>query len=162
MNHRWDVFQAISRACSHFDVQLVLSFGEKGALKKYPIETLAKNTLAVDFAPQKSLLRRAKAVITHAGVNTPLEALCEGKPMVCIPIAYDQPQMAARLKYAGVAEVIPVKKLTERKLVQALQKVLASPEYTECVAVVKDKLLKAGGVERAADIIESAVRYGRL
>ena len=161
-NGCWDIFQTISKACSQFDVQLVLSFGKKGILSEYPVETLEKNTLAVNFAPQKTLLRRAVLTITHAGVNSPLEALCEGKPMVCIPIAQDQPQMAARMKRAGVAEVVSVKKLTEARLAKAIGKVLHSPCYTQRALFFKDKLHQTGGAARAADIIETTVRYGRL
>ena len=161
-NGRWDLFEMISHACAKFDVQLVLSFGEKGASARYPVKTLAKNTLAVDYAPQNSLISSSVLTITHAGLNTPLEALCAGKPMICIPITHDQPQVAARMQRAGVAEAIPVKKLTQERLITALHKILNTPSYTQRALELKDKLCKAGGVERAADIIETTVRYGEL
>ena len=41
--------------------------------------------------PQLDLIKRASAVITHAGLNTVLESLSEGVPLVCIPLGNDQP-----------------------------------------------------------------------
>ena len=57
--------------------------------------------MVVDFAPQLELLDKAAMLITHAGVNTVLEALCRGVPMVALPRNADQPGNAARIEYAG-------------------------------------------------------------
>jgi UDP:flavonoid glycosyltransferase YjiC (YdhE family) len=57
----------------------------------------------VPFAPQLELLRRAAITITHAGLNTALESLAQGVPMVAIPITNDQPGVASRLGVASRA-----------------------------------------------------------
>jgi zeaxanthin glucosyltransferase len=62
------------------------------------------NVIVVDQAPQIELLKRATLCITHAGLNTALESLAYGVPMVAIPIGYDQFGVAARIAYHGVGE----------------------------------------------------------
>jgi len=56
--------------------------------------------LVVEVAPPLELLPRAALTITHADLNTVLEALSCGGPMVAIPIANDQSGVAARLAWS--------------------------------------------------------------
>ena len=83
------------------------------------------------YAPQLELLKLAKIVITHGGPNTVFEALMEGKPMVAIPLAHDQPAVAARLARLGIAEVLPVMRLSAKRIRSAVTKVLNDPSYRD-------------------------------
>src|SRR3981189_1386468 len=47
--------------------------------------------------PHPHLFSRAAAVIPHAGLNTVLESLAEGVPLVAVPLGNDQPGVAARV-----------------------------------------------------------------
>src|SRR6266853_6737775 len=55
-----------------------------------------------------SLLKRAALCITHAGLNTSLESLAQGVPMVAIPVTNDQPGVAARIAYTKTGEFVEV------------------------------------------------------
>ena len=68
-------------ACEGIAVQLVISLGgaERSAAANLP-----GRPLVVSYAPQLELLEKATLVITHAGLNTVLEALSQGVPMVAI------------------------------------------------------------------------------
>ncbi|WLT39734.1 hypothetical protein NON20_10065 [Synechocystis sp. B12] len=68
---------------------------------------LPGNPLVVNYAPQLELLQRTALTITHAGLNTTLECLNNAVPMVAIPIANDQPGVAARIAWAGVGNLFP-------------------------------------------------------
>jgi zeaxanthin glucosyltransferase len=69
-----DVFRAIVAAvAAQRDVQLVLSVGDH--LEPKQIGPLPSNAVLVKSAPQLELLKRASLCITHAGLNTVLEAL---------------------------------------------------------------------------------------
>jgi UDP:flavonoid glycosyltransferase YjiC (YdhE family) len=70
-----------------------------------------------------------------------------------IPLAYDQPAIAARLKRLHVAEVLPAKMLTVRKVRTAVMKVLREPHYREEALALQRQLRSIGGTRRAADII---------
>ena len=71
------------------DVQVVLSIGTN--IDPDRLEPIPLDTIIVRKAPQIELLKRAALCITHAGLNTTLESLAQGVPMVAIPIAFDQP-----------------------------------------------------------------------
>jgi zeaxanthin glucosyltransferase len=49
------------------------------------IGPIPASAIVVSKAPQIELLKRAELCITHAGINTTLESLALGVPMVAIP-----------------------------------------------------------------------------
>ena len=81
-------------------IQVALSVGHNIDLDD--LGPIPSNTIVVKSAPQIELLKRAALCITHAGLNTTLESLAQGVPMVAIPIGYDQPGVASRGTIARV------------------------------------------------------------
>jgi len=121
------LFLLIAEACEGLGLQVVISLGGRRSPEMF--ENLPGDPLVVREAPQLELIKMAKIVINHAGINTVLETLMEGKPMIVIPITHDQPALAARLVWLKVAEVIPERKLTVKQLRLALVKILNDPSY---------------------------------
>jgi len=149
------VFRTIAEACAGLPLQLVLSLG--GGMEAEQLGKLAGDPLVVRFAPQLELIKRAKVVITHAGINTALEALHEGVPMVMIPLGNDQPGVAARVAARGAGVVVPRKKLNAERLRRAVQIVLEDPSYRERAQELSRKLREIDGPAMAAEIIERAL-----
>jgi zeaxanthin glucosyltransferase len=153
-NQLTDVFKAIADACVGLDAQLIISLG--GArLESLP--ALAGNPIVVSYAPQLALLERAAIAITHAGMNTALECLTYGVPMVAIPVTNDQPGVAARIAWTGAGEIVPLGKLTAARLQAALKLILTQESYRQNALRLKTSIAESGGVSRAADIIELAI-----
>ena len=90
-------------------------------------------------------------------MNTTLGALSSGVPLVAIPITNEQPGIAARIAWSGCGESIPLKKLNVSKLKTAIQKVLTEDSYKQNAVRLQEAIQRAGGVGRAADIIEQAI-----
>jgi zeaxanthin glucosyltransferase len=149
------IFLPISEACSDLDLQLVISLGGRGDPNTF--DCLPGKPLVVKTAPQLELLKRAEIVITHAGLNTALETLMEGKPMIAIPMAHDQPAVAARLASSKVAEVLPLRTLSAKQIRSALVTVLNDPSYRDSARGIQTRIRSVCGLERAADIIEEAL-----
>jgi MGT family glycosyltransferase len=136
------------------DVQVVLSVGKHvGPTNVGPIPS---NTIVVRSAPQIELLKRAALCVTHAGLNTTLESLAHGVPMVAIPIGYDQPGVAARIAHHGVGEFIELAELTTARLRGLIETVLQDPSYRERANYFRKVISKTRGLDKAADIIEQA------
>ncbi len=89
------VFEKIAEACEGLNAQLVISLG--GSAKPELLPELPGNPLVVEYAPQLELLKQATLMVTHAGMNTTMECLKNGVPMVAIPVTNDQPGVAARI-----------------------------------------------------------------
>jgi len=111
----------------------------------------------VRFAPQLEILKRAAVVITHAGLNTVLESLNEGVPLVALPLGNDQPGVAARVAACGAGLVVSRQKLNANKLRVAIQRVLEDAKYRTAALKLKAAICEVNGLERAADVIESAL-----
>ena len=153
VNGLTNVYGKILEAVGEFpDMQVVLSVGKN--LNPGDLGLIPSNTIVVRVAPQLELLKRAALCITHAGLNTALEALAQGVPMVAIPIGYDQPGVAARIAYHGVGEFVEIGDLDASRLSQLIRKVTSNPTYRDKAGWFQKVLAETHGLETAADIIE--------
>ena len=149
------IFRTIADACAGLGAQLLISLG--GGLDPAVLGRLAGDPLVVRYAPQLAILQRATMVITHAGLNTVLESLLEGLPMVAIPLGNDQPGVASRLKARGACVVVHSRRLTPARLRKAVLLVLEDARYREAAQKLQRVLQKLDGPERAADLIEQVL-----
>ena len=155
-NAQGQILRQVAEACKGLDLQLVISLG--GRFTPEQFVELPGTPLVVPFAPQLELLRHARIVITHGGPNTVFEGLMEGKPMVVIPLAHDQPAIAARVARAGAARVLPVMRLSTRRIRAAVMAVLADPAYHLAALALQKQIRATRGAEKAAEIVEEALR----
>lgn len=118
---------------------------------------LAGDPLVVRFAPQLEILKQAALVITHAGLNTVLETLSEGVPLVAVPLANDQPGVAARLKARGAGVVVSRYRLSPARLRKAVMLVLQDDRYREAAQVLQRAIQRLDGPDRAADLVEQVL-----
>jgi MGT family glycosyltransferase len=146
-------FRAIAEGCAKLNAQLVISLG--GGIGPEQFENLPGDPIVVPFAPQLEMLTRAAVCITHAGLNTVLESLTNGVPMVSVPITNDQPGVAARMRWTGSGEVVPIKKLNAASVREAVSSVLAKPHYRENARKLRDEIAGLKPLERASEIVES-------
>ena len=77
--------------------------------------------------------------------------------MVVLPVAYDQPGVGARVEWSGAGRSIPVGRLSEDRLRDAVRVVLADPAYRARAGRLQSSIEAADGLNRAADRIEGAL-----
>jgi len=152
------VFRAILDGCADLPVQVVLSLGRQDAVWDQPVPA---NAIVVPFAPQLTLLEKAHLLITHAGLNTALEGLSRGLPMLCMPVTNDQPGVARRVEWLGAGELLKPMSATAARVRLKIQKLLADPRYRAAAQKCRDMMASNPGVVRAADIVEEAFRTGK-
>ena len=115
---------------------------------------LPKNTLIFPYVPQLEVLKRASLFITHAGANSVNEAIYYGVPMICVPMAYDQPRIAYRVTdELGFGIRIPPSELNKTKLRKAMHQILNDSSYLERVLSFTDIARKHNGCLTASDLI---------
>ena len=156
--NRLGMFKQIAVACRALDAQLLIA--HCGALNRQQEQYLLRKgaTWVTGFAPQQWALERADAVITHGGLNTVMDAIATCTPMLVMPIAFDQPGVAARVTYRGAG--VQVSRRARAGTISAqLQAVLSQPR--EALHRLAAELDKAGGASRAADIVEQVMATGR-
>jgi UDP:flavonoid glycosyltransferase YjiC (YdhE family) len=160
-NRLVEMFTTIAEAVAPLDVQLVISLGATDQDGSALAARCPGDPVIVPVAPQLHLLDRATLAITHAGLNTALESLARGVPMVAIPITNDQPGVARRLEWLRVGEVVLPRHLTASRLRQAVERVLGDPAYRERARARAVEIASLDGVGRAAHIVEEAFRTNR-
>jgi zeaxanthin glucosyltransferase len=160
LNGRADVFRTIIAALAmHKHLQLVLSIGDQ--LDPRQLGPAPKNAIVINRAPQLDVLKRASVCITHSGLNTVLESLAQGVPQVAIPVAYDQPGVAARIAHHRTGVVTSLDKLTADHLSTLLDEVLNNSAYRNNAQRLQGAIAKANGLSAAVDIIEQALGISR-
>src|SRR4029077_16138325 len=152
-------FRLIALACAGLDLQLVISLG--GGQDPALLGDLPGAPVVVGYAPQLELIRRSALTISHGGLNTALESLARGVPMVVLPVAYDQPGVGARVEWSGAGRSIPVGRLSVDRLRDAVRVVLADPAYRARAGRLRTSIEAADGLSWAADLIEGAFGTGR-
>jgi MGT family glycosyltransferase len=118
---------------------------------------LADNMVGAEFLPQTTLIPQVDAVITHGGNNTTTESLHFGKPMVLLPLFWDQHDNAQRMDELGLGVRLPTFDFTDEQMHAALATVL-DQGHRERARTIGARIRARDGLRRGADVIE---RVGR-
>jgi len=155
-NSKTTLFQCFVEACKGLDVQLVIAGRRPESLGPLP-----ENVLAVPYAPQLELLEQASLTVTHGGLNTVLDSLSCGVPLIVVPLTYEQPAIAARVWWSGAGEMMLPSPLDPAGLRRQITQVMGESRYAVRARCIADSIRAAGGVTRAAEIIEEAWKAHR-
>jgi MGT family glycosyltransferase len=116
---------------------------------------LADNMVGAEFLPQTSVLPHVDAVITHGGNNTTTECMWFGKPMLVLPIFWDQHDNAQRVDETGYGVRQPTYDRGDGELAAALDRVLTDEKLRARCVAAGERLRRQPGTELAADLIET-------
>ncbi len=100
-------------------------------------------------------------MITHGGNNTVTESFHHGKPMVCLPLFWDQVDNAQRLAETGFGARLPAYAFEPDELTGAIDRLLGDRGLADRLAAIATRLQANPGTVRAADLIERLARDGR-
>jgi MGT family glycosyltransferase len=108
--------------------------------------------------PQTNVIPRCDLVITHGGNNTTTEALHFGKPMIVLPLFWDQYDNAQRVDELGFGVRLPTYAFEEDDLRSAVDRLVADEALRTRMDAVGDAIRAEDGLGRAADLIVSVAR----
>jgi len=118
---------------------------------------LAPNMTGEEFLPQPAVLAQVDIVITHGGNNTVTESLHFGKPMVVLPLFWDQHDNAQRMHELGLARRLDTYGHEPGELIGAIEKLLADPLLPGRLSGISATLQADPGTVKAASLIEGLV-----
>jgi rhamnosyltransferase subunit B len=149
MMHAAEFFRAALAACA--------ALGRRGLfLTKYRHHlpaALPPSVLHCEFAPFGPLLPHCAALVHHGGVGTVARALSAGVPQLVLPLAWDQPDNAARVERLGVGARLGRRHRTGPQLAAALGRLLTPAVRERCRAVAA-RFGAQNGLANAADLVE--------
>jgi MGT family glycosyltransferase len=114
---------------------------------------LAASMAGAEFLPQTEILPKVDLVITHGGNNTVTESLYFGKPMIVLPIFWDQHDNAQRIEETGFGARLDTYGHSGEELTGAIERLLADEALAARLEQTSERLQQAPGTEKAADLI---------
>ncbi|MFJ8546457.1 macrolide family glycosyltransferase [Streptomyces sp. NPDC093586] len=111
--------------------------------------------------PQLDVLRHARAFVTHGGMNSTMEALYHGVPMVVIPQMNEQKANGMRVDELGLGRHLAKDDTTAQSLRAAVEQVAGDAAVTERVRSLSASMQAIDGPAVAADAIETFLAASR-
>jgi MGT family glycosyltransferase len=145
-----ELMQKLVDSLADAPYRVIVSKGPQHELLRLP-DTMAGE----EFLPQTSILPQVDAVITHGGNNTVTECFHFGKPMVVLPLFWDQYDNAQRVQDTGFGLRLDTYGHEPEELLGAVDGVLADEWMRERLANASARLQAHRGTEVAAERIEA-------
>lgn len=145
------VISEIVLALEGMDVEFLISRG-KWRAAEFAMEKIANGWIA-SYVPQLEALGRAAVFINHAGINSVVESISLGVPVLLFPVTNDQPGMAARSVEAGVGLSLPRRRWRASFIRESVREILTNPLYRKNAVRIGQEIKSAGGPDRAAEMI---------
>jgi MGT family glycosyltransferase len=122
---------------------------------------LADNMTGASFLPQPAILPQVDLVITHGGNNTVTESFHHGKPMVVLPLFWDQVDNAQRIAETGFGVRLPAYAFEDDQLTAAVDRLLADEALRGRLDTISQRLQANPGTRHAADLVERVALTGQ-
>ena len=144
-----DLMKRLVDVLSRTPYRVIVSMGPQHAEFE-----LADNMWGEEFLPQPALLPLADVVVTHGGNNTTTECFHFGKPMVALPLFWDQYDNAQRVAETGFGVRLATYEFEYGELRTAIDGLLDDDRLASRMASISAAMQAAPGTLRAADLIE--------
>jgi UDP:flavonoid glycosyltransferase YjiC (YdhE family) len=108
--------------------------------------------------PQPAILPHVDVAITHGGNNTVTECFHFGKPMIVLPLFWDQYDNAQRVSETGFGVRLRTFEFEDGELTGAIDRLTGDGELVRRLGAMSRRLQASPGTARAADLIEGVAR----
>lgn len=116
--------------------------------------TLADNMVGEQMLPQTKVIPQVDLVISHGGNNTVTETLHFGKPLIVLPLFWDQYENAQRIDELGFGIRLDTYAFDDTELTDAVDRLLADTELRAKLADIGAAIRARDGLRVGADAIE--------
>ena len=148
-NNRADFFKICLRAFDNQPWQVVMAHGKH--VDEAALGAIPQNFLLAPYLPQLEVLQQTSVFVTHGGMNSVMESLYFGVPLVVIPQMIEQEMTAQRCAELGLGIALDPNNLTAETLRTAVDHVHNTPTFREHVHAMQQTVRAAGGYQRAGD-----------
>jgi UDP:flavonoid glycosyltransferase YjiC (YdhE family) len=121
---------------------------------------LAPNMTGDEYLPQPAILPLVDLVIHHGGNNTTTECVHFGKPMIVLPLFWDQYDNAQRIHETGFGVRLRTYEFEDHELLDAIERLLGDSRLRDRMAAISARLQRSPGSVHAADLIEQLAITG--
>lgn len=155
-NQNPDFYRTCIEAFRDGEFQVAMSIGK--ALDPASLGELPENFEVRPSFPQPAVLQYASAFLTHAGMNSTMEALYYGVPTVSVPQMAEQRANARQLVSLGLGRTLAdEEEITAELLRSAVEAVASDAALRARLADMQRELRDSGGAVAGADAVEAAL-----
>jgi MGT family glycosyltransferase len=151
MNNQADFYNKCFRAFKDEPWQVVLSMGSQ--VDPAALDPTSANFIVRPHVPQLEILPHTSLFVTHCGMNSTMESLYYGVPMVGLPQQGEQMMTARRIQELGLGTALDMNTLTVEKLRETVKAAISNPDFRKNAQAMQQHVRNAGGYQRAADAI---------
>jgi MGT family glycosyltransferase len=158
-NNQIECYNLCFDAFAQSEWQVVLAFGQTidpAGLKETPA-----NFLISPHVPQLEVLPRVDVFVSHGGMNSTMESLSFGVPLVVVPQMMEQKMTARRIQELGLGLALDSETLSAETLRATVEQVASDLNVRTCTQEMQQKIHQAGGAMRAVDAIMHYTRSTR-
>lgn len=116
--------------------------------------TLPDNMVGAQMLPQTRVIPQVDLVISHGGNNTVTETLHFGKPLIVLPLFWDQYENAQRIDELGFGVRLSTYGFADEELTDAVERLLADTALRARLAEIGAAIRARDGLRVGADVIE--------
>ncbi|OIK05982.1 macrolide family glycosyltransferase [Streptomyces monashensis] len=151
-----EFFKTAIEAFGDSEWDVVMAVGDH--LDAAELGTPPANFTVRRHVPQLDVLQHAKLFVTHGGMNSTMESLYYGVPMVVIPQMNEQRANGMRVAELGLGRHLAVADTTVESLRRAVSDVVADDQVTANVQRMRSAMRAVDGPRVAADAVEAQLK----
>ncbi|MCB5290595.1 macrolide family glycosyltransferase [Arthrobacter sp. SO3] len=152
LNDRPEFFRMCLEAFAASPWQVAMAVGDR--IKVSELGQIPDNVEVRAFFPQLDVLGHADVFLSHTGMNSTMEALYFGVPLVAFPLQPEQEANARRVEELGLGRRLPAGPLSPALIRTVITEVSDDQEIRRNVRAMKQRIRGSGGPTAAADAIE--------
>ncbi|MDS9997992.1 UDP-glucosyltransferase [Bacillus atrophaeus] len=151
-----EFYQMCMEAFGGSEWHVIMSVGK--SIEPDSLGDIPDNFTVRQRVPQLDVLTEADVFISHGGMNSTMEAMNEGVPLVVIPQMHEQELTAQRVEELGLGIYLPKEEVSVPRLQQAIGNIFSDKEIQSRVKDMQKDVKEAGGAEQGAAEIEAFMK----
>ncbi|MCP2163226.1 macrolide family glycosyltransferase [Goodfellowiella coeruleoviolacea] len=148
-NERPEFFEQCVAAFRDSRWHVVMAVGDRVRMAEVPA-----NFEVAPFFPQLSVLAHTTVFLSHTGMNSTMEALYHGVPLVSVPQMPEQAVNGDRVRELGLGRRLDSTAITARLLRETVDEVAVDPVIRANVTAFGQRLRAVNGAVLGADALE--------
>lgn len=150
LNRQEDFYRSCMEALKSEDLDVIMTVGGRTDVSNLGV--IPDNFQIAPRVNQLEVLQEADAFLTHCGMNSVSESLYFGVPLVLFPQQAEEGAVARRVQEVGAGILLPGTEVSVIR--ESILQALKNTRMRENAAGIGESFRKAGGAQKAADVIE--------
>jgi MGT family glycosyltransferase len=150
-NHQIEFYNLCFDAFAQSAWQVVLAFGQ--TINPAGLKEIPANFIISPHIPQLEVLPHVDVFVSHGGMNSTMESLSFGVPLVVVPQIGEQEMTARRVQELGLGLALDRKTLSAETLHATVEQVASDLNIHIRTQEMQQKIHQTGGAMQAVDAI---------